>query len=64
MQSDFSYSKIVFPNLCKSIHDVIIIPVLSIPLKTVERKWKKIQKTEYIKNKKSLLDEMKKKHFS
>ena len=41
MQSDFSYSKILFANLCKSMHDVIIIPVSSIHLKTVERKRKR-----------------------
>ena len=54
--------KIIFTNLgnlqFRPIHRVIIIPVSSdsFNLKIVERKEKKLQKYEYVKNEKSFLD--------
>ena len=46
--------KITFATLCKLFYDVIIIPVSSdlLNLDTTERKEQKLQKTEYLVNKK------------
>ena len=54
-------SKNKYANLCKPIHRVVIIPVLSdaLNLKTVERKGRKLQKIEYLENEKSFLYEIK-----
>ena len=46
-----------FANLCKLIHNVIIIPVSSDPLSLETGKKKK--KIEYLENEKGLLDEIK-----
>ena len=59
---DFSViPKIEVDNLCKPIHDVITVPVSSDPLnlEAVERKEKELQKTEYLQNGKSILDQIK-----
>ena len=47
----------LFANLCKPIHDGIIIPVSPGPLnpKIAQRKGKKIEKFEYFENEKSFL---------
>ena len=56
-QNGFSViPKIIFANLCKPIQNIIIIPVSSDPLnlKVVEKE--KLQKIEYVENKKRFLD--------
>ena len=56
MQSGFRViPRITFSNLWKPIDNIIVIPVSSDPsnLGTVERKWKKLQKNEYLKNEES-----------
>ena len=60
-QSGFSVIvKIAFANLCKPFYDIKVNPVSSNPLnlENVERK-EKMQKIEYLQNKKSFLDEIK-----
>ena len=54
--------KIKFPNLCKLIQDIIIIPASTdfLNIGNVERKGGKSQTFEYLKNEKSFLDEIKK----
>ena len=53
--------KILFPNFCKPIQDVIIIPVSSDPVNmvTVKRKGEALEKLEYLENKKTFLVEKK-----
>ena len=53
--------KITSVNICKLIHDVIIILVLNDPLRLedAERKKKKLQTFEYLQDGKSFLDEIK-----
>ena len=53
--------KITFANLCKAYHDVIIIPASAVlsNLKNPGQGEGKLQKTEYLENEKSFLDEIK-----
>ena len=52
--------KVTFANLCKPIHDVIIIPVSSDPwIWKLDGKEKNLQKVEYLENEKGILDEIK-----
>ena len=53
--------KILFADLCNQMDEFIIIPVSSDPLniEIVERSGKILQKNEYLKNKKSFLNEIK-----
>ena len=59
-------SKITSVNLCKPIHDTINYSTSVCPFESecLERKGKKFQKFEYLKNEKSFLDEIKKKFHS
>ena len=52
--------KTAFAKFYKSIYQVIITPVSSSPLnqEIMERKEKKLQKIEYLKNEKSFLDKI------
>ena len=62
MQSRFWFiTKITIANLCKPIHDFIIIPVSSDPLslETMESYGKMVQKIKNIENGKSFLDGIK-----
>ena len=57
IQSGFwAIPKLTFAILCKTVHIFIIIPVSSDPLnqKSVERKGKKLQKLEYLTERKEL----------
>ena len=56
--------KITFANLSKSNHDIITYSTSICPFKSGKcgKEGKKSQKSEYLKNKKSFLDEIKK-HF-
>ena len=56
--------KIITANLCKPIHDIINYSTSIFPLESEKcgKEGGKLQKSEYLKNEKSFLDETK--HFS
>ena len=56
-----SYSKCTSANLCMPIHDIINYPTSICPSESGNcgKEGKKLQKLEYLQNKKSFLDEMK-----
>ena len=56
-----SYSKIISPNLCKPIQDIIKYSTSIYPFESRKcgKKEKKLQKFEYLKIEKSFLDEIK-----
>ena len=53
--------KITSANLCKPVHDIINYSTFICPFESGKcgKEGKKIQKCEYLKNKKSFLDEIK-----
>ena len=62
IQSGFSViSRITTANLCKSVHDIINYSTFICPFETgkFKKEGTKLQKFEYLKNKRNLLDKIK-----